>query len=154
MTPKDLDVGMINFTGLLYFPEVKQWYVEKFPEDLINEIRKRVGKGVFFRFEHCIDELNPPPHKCYAWMEPYIMMGGYVLPCCQVLMSNQREFLRQYAFGNVFEKDFKDIWDSSRYKKFRETIVNPKAAIPVLCAGCRGFNTKHRIAEYGVDKNV
>lgn len=154
MTPGDMDVGMINFTGLLYFPEIKQWYVDTFPDDLVAEIRKRVGKGVFFRFEHCIDDLNPPPHKCYAWMEPYIMMGGYVLPCCQVLMSNQRKFLRDNAFGNVFEKDFKDIWNSERYKKFRETIVDPEAPVPILCAGCRGFNTKPRIARYGIDKHV
>lgn len=153
-TPKDIDVGMINFTGLLYFNEIKQWYIDKFPEETVREVRKRVNSGVFFRFEHCIDELNPPPHKCYAWMEPYIMMGGYVLPCCSVLMSNNRPFLRKYSFGNVFEQDFKEIWSSKRYKTFRKTITNPNASVPIICAGCRAFNTKPRIEKYGVDKNI
>ena len=153
-TTKDIDVGLINFTGLLYFESIKQWYVDKFPEEVVNEVRKRVNRGIPFRFEHCIDELNPPPHKCYAWMEPYIMMGGYVLPCCCILMGNNRPFLRQYSFGNVFEQDFKEIWNSQMYKTFRKTITNPNAPVPILCAGCRGFNTKPRMAKYGVDKNI
>jgi MoaA/NifB/PqqE/SkfB family radical SAM enzyme len=153
-TTKDIDVGMINFTGLLYFEGIKQWYVDKFPEEVVNEVRKRSNGGIPFRFEHCIDELNAPPHKCYAWMEPYIMMGGYVLPCCSILMSNNRPFLRKYSFGNVFEQDFKEIWNSQRYKTFRKTITNPNAPVPILCAGCRGFNTKPRMAKYGVDKNI
>ncbi len=153
-TKKDIDVGMLNFTGLLYFDGIKQWYVDKFSEELVEEARKRVDSGIPFRFEHCVDELNPPPHKCYAWMEPYIMMGGYVLPCCAILMSNNRPFLRKYSFGNVFERPFKDIWNSERFRTFRKTITNPKAPVPILCAGCRGFNTRPRMAEFGVDKNI
>lgn len=151
MTASDMDVGVLNFTGLLYFPEIKEWYVDKFSEEFIQEIKKRVNSRIYFRFEHCVDDLNPPPHKCYAWMEPYIMMGGYVLPCCAVLMSNNRPFLRKNAFGNVFEQDFKDIWHSERYRAFRKMITNPHAPVPIMCAGCRGFNTKERIKQYGVD---
>jgi MoaA/NifB/PqqE/SkfB family radical SAM enzyme len=153
-TKKDIDVGMINFTGLLFFDRIKQWYVDKYPQELVEELRKRTKKGIPFRFEHCVDELNPPPHKCYAWMEPYIMMGGHVLPCCSVLMSNNRPFLRKYAFGNVFEQDFKEIWNSERYRTFRKTITNPDKPVPILCAGCRGFNTKPRIEKYGVAKHI
>ncbi|MBI5238019.1 MAG: SPASM domain-containing protein [Deltaproteobacteria bacterium] len=149
-TRSDIDVGMINFTGLLYFDGIKQWHVDRFPEDIVEEVRKRVNAGVFFRFEHCIDGLNPPPDKCYYWMEPYIMMGGYVLPCCSVMMSDRRPFLREHAFGNVFKQDFKEIWTSERYKAFRKTITNPFAPLPVLCAGCRGFNTRPRGKKYGI----
>lgn len=153
-TRKDIDVGMINFTGLLYFDEIKEWYADKFPEEVVEEVRKRVNNGVFFRFEHCIDELNPPPHKCFYWMEPYIMMGGYVMPCCSVMMSNKRPFLRENAFGNVFERDFKEMWNSDRYRTFRKTITNPKAPVPILCAGCRGFNTKEREKQYGIAEDI
>ncbi|HBG46833.1 MAG TPA: hypothetical protein DDW94_07575 [Deltaproteobacteria bacterium] len=153
-TRDDIDVGMINFTGLLYFDGVKEWYVDQFPEEIVEEVRKRVNDGVFFRFEHCIDDFNPPPDKCYYWMEPYIMMGGYVMPCCSVMMSDQRKFLRENAFGNVFEQDFKSIWNSKRYKAFRKTITDPKAPVPVLCAGCRGFNTKERVKKYGIAEGI
>jgi MoaA/NifB/PqqE/SkfB family radical SAM enzyme len=79
------------------------------------------------------------------------MMGGYVLPCCAVLMSNQREFLRMHSFGNVFEKPFREIWYSERYKRFRQTVNNPKAKVPLFCKGCRAFDTSVRERKYGVD---
>lgn len=151
---RDFDLSTINFTGLLYFDSIKQYYVSTLREDLIAEIKKRMNRGVYFRFEHTIEEFNPPLEKCYYWMEPYIMMEGYVLPCCQVLMSNQRPHLRQNAFGNVFQKDFKDIWNSERYRLFRKTIVNPKGKVPVFCAGCRQFQTAQRMKQYGIDRSV
>lgn len=153
-TRKDLDLTTINFTGLLYFDSIKHLYVSTLNEDLIVEIKKRMDKGVYFRFEHTIEQFNPPLEKCYYWMEPYIMMEGYVLPCCQVLMSNQRPALRKNSFGNVFKEDFKKIWNSERYKNFRKMIVDPKGKVPVFCAGCRQFKTKERIERYGVDPNV
>jgi hypothetical protein len=33
-------------------------------------------------------------------------------------------------------------------------VVNPKSKVPILCAGCRSFNTMERIKKYGIDKNV
>ena len=117
---KDFAVSSINFTGLLYFEGIKELYADKIPEDIVNELKSRVGKGIYFRFDHPIDELNPSMSRCYYWMEPYIMMGGYVLPCCQVLMSNNRLFLREHAFGNVFQQSFTDIWNSDRYRRFRK----------------------------------
>ena len=153
-TTKDIDVGMINFTGLLYFDVIKEWYVDKFPEEIVNKIRKRIKGSIPFRFEHCIDELNPPAHRCYAWLEPYIMMGGYVMPCCSVMMSNKRDFLRKYAFGNIFEQSFKEIWNSERYKAFRKTLADPNAPVPILCAGCRGFYTRPREKQCGIAKDI
>lgn len=150
----DFDLTTINFTGLLYFDSIKQFYVSTLNEDLISEIKKRMNKGVYFRFEHTIEQFNPPLEKCYYWMEPYIMMEGYVLPCCGVLMSNQRPSLRQNSFGNVFKNNFKDIWNSERYRLFRKTIVNPKGKVPVFCVGCRQFKTEGRIKQYGIDRSV
>lgn len=151
---RDFDVSTINFTGLLYFKGIEDHYVETIPEDIISEVRKRMVKGIYFRFEHTIEEYNPPLEKCYYWMEPYIMMGGYVLPCCQVLMSNRRPFLRKYSFGNVFEKSLKEIWNSERYRQFRRMVVDKNAKVPILCTGCRQFRTHEREILYGVDKNI
>jgi len=92
--------------------------------------------------------------QCASWAEPYIMMGGYTLPCCGVLMSNRRDFLRQHCFSNIFEKPFKRIWSSERYKKFRQMVNKKNATIPLLCVGCRGFDTSQREKKYGIDKNV
>ncbi len=139
----------VEFTGLLYFPEIYPHYVSEIPRHIIDGLLKRRG-GVEFLFSHAEELRNPPIECCNAWMEPYIMMPGYVLPCCAVLMSNRRPFLRKYSFGNVFEKDFKEIWRNEYYSRFRRMIVDPCAPVPKICVGCRAYRTQHRIKEYGI----
>lgn len=139
----------VEFAGLLYFPEIKKYFVPEVPRKTVNEILKRKG-GIDFRFCHAEEPRNPPIEHCIAWMEPYIMMPGYVLPCCAVLMSNRRPFLRQYSFGNVFDKDFKEIWRSEYYSQFRKIVVDPCAPVPKICVGCRAYKTQHRVKKYGI----
>ncbi len=138
-----------EFAGLLYYPEIEGHYVHNLPAGLAEEVKERKN-GIYFRFDHAVEELNPPAECCLAWMEPYIMLPGYVMPCCAVMMANNRPFLRKYAFGNVFEKDFKNIWTSSYYTRFRRMIVDPEAPVPKICAGCRAYQTRHRIKKYGI----
>ena len=95
-------------------------------------------------------EEFPSPKCCMAYHEPYIMMGGYVLQCCAIFMSNNRNFLREYSFGSVFEKDFKEIWDSKPYRILRSYVNDAHKPVPFQCAGCRIFNTKPRELSYGI----
>ena len=78
------------------------------------------------------------------------MLPGYVMPCCAVMMSNRRPFLRQYAFGNVFRSNFPDVWNNPYYSKFRQIINDPNSPVPLICAGCRAFQTRARIDRHGV----
>jgi radical SAM protein with 4Fe4S-binding SPASM domain len=82
------------------------------------------------------------------------MMGGYVISCCNTLMSNNRTFLKEHSFGNLFEQSFKDIWYSDRYKRFRKTVNNPKCKVPIICTGCRAYDFSERAKKYGVDKEL
>lgn len=82
------------------------------------------------------------------------MIGGYALPCCAILMSNKRPFLEKYAFGNLSDHSLKEIWDSPRFRAFRRMVTNPHGQVPILCAGCRTFNTTARARRYGVSKEV
>ncbi|MBI3814823.1 MAG: SPASM domain-containing protein [Nitrospinae bacterium] len=141
--------SIVEFAGLLYFPEIYSHYLSGIPLDILKELLKRKN-GIEFRFSHAEERRNPPIECCIAWMEPYIMMPGYVLPCCSVLMSNKRPFLREYSFGNLFEKDFKEVWRGDYYAKFRKMVVDPCAPVPKICAGCRAYRTEHRIKEYGI----
>ena len=50
-----------------------------------------------------MQEDLPEPTCCMAWMEPYIFMEGYISQCCAVFISNNRDFIRKYSLGNVFE---------------------------------------------------
>jgi radical SAM protein with 4Fe4S-binding SPASM domain len=139
----------VEFTGLLYFPGIEKYYAPRAPQELVAELQKR-RDGVYFAFSHPVEETNPPVECCIAWMEPYIMMPGYVLPCCAVFMSNRRPFLRKYYFGNVFEKDFKQIWKNEYYTKFRKMVVDPYGPVPKICVGCRAYRTQYRIKKYGI----
>lgn len=143
----------VEFASLLVFDEVKHLFVPKVPDEIWRETLEKARKlGVDVRYAH-IGNL-PPMEYCTAWLEPYIMMGGYVLPCCAVLQNNNRDFLRRYSFGNIFEKSFREIWYSERYRRFRRMIPDKKAKVPILCKGCRAFDTRRRERLYGVDKNT
>jgi MoaA/NifB/PqqE/SkfB family radical SAM enzyme len=146
----------VEFTGLLYFPEVEDLFIPEIPQEIVDEvIQKAKELNIKVSFVHpSHPEKLLSMHYCFAWQEPYIMMGGYVLPCCAVLMSNKREFLRKYSFGNVLEKSFKEIWYSERYKKFREMVINKREKVPILCAGCRAYNTIIREKKYGISKEI
>lgn len=155
-SPRELGDGVrVEYAGLLEFPEIMKYKLDKVPEDIIQKtIRKSKESGIPAYFAHSEDKRHPPIDHCIAWMEPYIMIGGYVQPCCAVLMSNKRDYLREHALGNVYETPFKDIWYSERYKRFRDLINKPKGKVPLLCLDCRAYNTKERENKYGVAEDL
>jgi MoaA/NifB/PqqE/SkfB family radical SAM enzyme len=154
---KNEDIGdgfYLEFVGLLYYPQTAQYFLEAIPDDILQEVAKRAERYNFrIQYSHPGKEI-PELNACSAWVEPYIMMGGYVLPCCQVLQTNNREWLRQHAFGNMNESPFPDIWFSERYKRFRKMIPNPHGQVPILCQGCRAYNTTKRIHEQGISQDI
>jgi MoaA/NifB/PqqE/SkfB family radical SAM enzyme len=156
-TAKDLgDEPSLNVVSILEFEQTKGWVVE-IPKEVVERVdrkAKKYGIAVYWSHPTHVEEKKPPLDYCIAWTEPYVMIRGHVVPCCGVLMSNKRPFLEKFAFGNVYEKSLKEIWDSKRYRQFRRMIVNPNAKVPILCAGCRSFNTMNRTKKYGVSKDV
>ncbi len=144
----------IEFVGLLYYPQTAEYFLERIPDKIMREVARRAEKYNFrIMYSHPGKDI-PPLDACSAWVEPYIMMGGYVLPCCQVLQTNDRDRLRKYAFGNINEIPFQDIWYSERYRTFRKMIPDPKGLVPILCQGCRAYDTSKRIQEYGVSLEI
>ncbi len=148
------DGSRIHFIGLLSFDKIKQYHIPEIPENVHKELiekRKEVNDGADVVFTHTEPSKFPSINRCLAWMEPYIMMGGHALPCCAIMMANKRDYLREHCLGNVYEKDFKEIWESERYKRFRQTVNKHTAPVPLLCKGCRAYDTKEREDRYGVD---
>ena len=147
------DGSVVEFVGLLWFKETRKYYLPKIPREIGQLVEDRARELKIPVTSSHAGNL-PPLEHCTAWFEPYIMMGGYVLPCCAVLMSNKRPFLRKYSLGNIYEKSFKEIWYSERYKKFRKMIPNKNCQVPVLCQGCRAFDTSKRMKKFGVSKEI
>jgi MoaA/NifB/PqqE/SkfB family radical SAM enzyme len=149
------DGSGIEFAGLLIFDEVKHLFVEEVPEDILQDTKKEAKElNVHVSFAHSSRSKLRPLERCRAWAEPYIMMGGYVMPCCAVLQNNNRDFLRKHAFGNMLETPFKEIWYSKRYKKFRQMIPKKDEKVPILCRGCRAYDASYREKRYGLSEEI
>jgi radical SAM protein with 4Fe4S-binding SPASM domain len=67
--------------------------------------------------------------KCvWPWTGAYIAANGDVVPCCVIADSDTAKM------GNVFERDFAEIWNSPAYREFRKRIRNHD--LPDYCRNC------------------
>lgn len=142
----------VEFVGNLEFKDTLSHSVYRVPQETLREVVRKTqayGFNTFF-FHTEVDKLASIA-QCYSWLEPYIMDGGYVLPCCAVLMSNSRTQLRELAFGNLHQQNFCDIWNSERYRRFRQYVNDMSKPVPSFCTICRSFAYKKRLQEKGAD---
>lgn len=125
----------IQFTRMLHkFPEIGDLFMEV-PEEIIKlaeEIADR--KQIRLIWNQNVPSIKPPIKECTAWSMPFIFVNGDVICCCASNEANKRDFQKNYRFGNIFEKTFKEIWFSENYKKFRRDIT--KGKIPIQCVDC------------------
>ncbi len=146
----------VELTALLEFDEIKDWVYEP-SSDIICKTNEKLEKyKLKYAWSHASHdpEKKRPMRECVAWAEPYIMMGGYVIPCCSVLMSNKRDFLIKNSFGNIYKTSFKKIWNSKRYQEFRKMVPKSTGKVPIFCEGCRGFETTKREKIYGIHESI
>ena len=137
------DYTEILFTTLLHrYKEVKNIYVT-IPKSVVNKANKRAEK---LKIRLIWNRNVPPPTKrchvryCTAWTEPFFFVTGHVTPCCALNEANEREFQKNTSFGNIFEKPFKEIWDSPGYKRLRREIRSGK--LPYECRHCTIYHPK------------
>ena len=147
--------GRVDFVGNLEFPEVKDLSVYELSKETLQSVIDKTLKYRLNTFlSHTEVKRNPSINQCICWLEPYIMMGGDVIPCCNILMSNKRSILREHSFGNIFKNSMKEIWSSERFREFRDTINNPKSKVPFLCTLCRAYHFSGRAAKFGVSEHL
>jgi len=66
------------------------------------------------------------------WTTAYVTANGNCLPCCiSPFATADYESLK---LGNLFERDFEQIWNDARYQKWRAELLSDQPAKP--CAGC------------------
>ena len=142
----------VDFAGLLTFPGIEDYYMplDEIPEEiLVRTYETALKHRINLHFSHASTSLRSI-NNCTAWTEPYVLIGGEVISCCAIIMSNNRKFLRDNSFGNVYETPFMDIWQTPKYKNFRKQVNSKKAEVPKTCYGCRAFDTEQRAKTCGV----
>lgn len=90
----------------------------------INEIAKKYNN-----IEICKGKNLSKDNICeWPWTSLFISSDGKIIPCCVISDPNV------VNFGNIFEKNFREIWNSEGYKGLRRNIR--KNIIPDYCADC------------------
>ena len=70
------------------------------------------------------------------WTETMINWDGSVLPCCAV-------YSEKYAFGNILENSFKEIWNNEMYIAARKEILGIKNDKQTICHICKSSGYLH-----------
>lgn len=74
-------------------------------------------------------EKYPPHMPCpFPWQYLVVQWNGDVVPCC-------RDFNAVNRLGNVADSTLKEIWNSSDYERFRESMSKGEFE-PSMCAEC------------------
>ena len=81
------------------------------------------------------DASKPPISECVDWICPFITVDGTVYPCCALTECNIRSLVKEHAFGNVLKQDYKEIWQSEKFRKFIKDIHQGEN--PWVCCGPR-----------------
>jgi radical SAM protein with 4Fe4S-binding SPASM domain len=64
----------------------------------------------------------------WPWWSCFITVDGYLTPCCS------RPDPSIFNFGNLIERSFETIWNSSQYVQFRAMLKSGKP--PAVCKDC------------------
>jgi len=101
----------------------------------------RLAKKKRIRFQYVNIPDKQKPRACqWPWKACYITADGYVTPCCLHGANPQ-----VVSFGNIFDDDFENIWNNSKYREFRQALKSKSNNAPAVCAGCPSYNQKIKI---------
>jgi pyrroloquinoline quinone biosynthesis protein E len=71
--------------------------------------------------------------KCpWPWTSAFISASGDVVPCCIIADPET------VSMGNIFEEDFRSIWNSPAYRELRRRIRS--GDLPGYCRNCYGLD--------------
>jgi len=128
----------ILFSRVLHeFDEIQDIFTQV-PDKIVLEATKLAKElGILIRLGRDVPKTKPPVTQCVAWTMPFIFVTGHVVPCCVTNEANRRDFQKRHNLGNVFERNFNEIWHSRNYTNFREMIRAGK--VPVQCIKCPIF---------------
>lgn len=131
----------IQFTRMLHeFKHVKDLFIE-IPDKIVSEANKKakeLGVDIFWNTD--VPKNKPPINKCTEWLMPFIFVTGHVIPCCAGNEAGHRQFQKETAMGNIFEKSFREIWYGEKYRNLRRMLRNGR--VPLPCKNCSLYDVK------------
>ena len=101
------------------------------PYDMKNKKRKS-------EFKYNSGTRTKPVTFCKRpWQQTFINWNGDVFPCGCVHTEEQ------HRMGNVFQEDFKDIWNGEKYVAARKELLDQPNSLKTICHTCKenGFFT-------------
>lgn len=130
----------VQITRMLHsFKETEDLFTE-IPEELAEKTNKKAEEmNIDLSWSADVPLTKPPIRKCTEWIMPFIFVTGHVVPCCAGNEAGQREFQKETALGNVFEQNFKEIWQGPKYKSLRKILYRNK--VPLACKNCCLYET-------------
>ena len=90
-----------------------------------NQKYSRYFKNNLGKFELKNKLIN---HCWKMWHSAVITWDGIVVPCC---FDKDAE----YRMGDVSKTDFKSVWQSPKYLKFRQSLISSRKNIE-MCKNC------------------
>jgi radical SAM protein with 4Fe4S-binding SPASM domain len=69
-----------------------------------------------------------PDHCARMWFSPVITWDGNVIPCC---FDKNAE----HIMGNLYNQSFRDIWEGTKYRLFRKSVLTDRGMIDI-CRNC------------------
>jgi radical SAM protein with 4Fe4S-binding SPASM domain len=97
-------------------------------KDYVKKVESYFLKGDISRYEHTDNGfILKDEGECPEQQSCVITVDGEVVMCCFDLQAKN-------SFGNATETPLTDIWDSHKYRKFRQEVMAPRGLS--LCHQC------------------
>jgi radical SAM protein with 4Fe4S-binding SPASM domain len=89
--------------------------------NLSELVQRGAGRGVGVSFNlRRTHQSSKITLRCFQpWEYAMVSAEGDVLPCCAIVGSDKASVM-----GNVFQQDFKDIWNGASFKDFRRRAAD------------------------------
>jgi MoaA/NifB/PqqE/SkfB family radical SAM enzyme len=138
---KDIAQGepiSVQFTELLHGYEQIADQVVRIPDSLVSDVEKRAcALGTKLNWNRNVNRVKPVFSRCTLWTMPFIFVSGHVIPCCGGNEANARQAQKDTSMGNIFEQDFKTIWNGAKYRALRKELGHGR--VPSPCRNCPVF---------------
>jgi radical SAM protein with 4Fe4S-binding SPASM domain len=135
-----LGISSLNTQGVHYWGS-NDWHdraneanrVENLSATLLETKRRADAVRIEFKW-HNIPDIRAGRQCKWPWKGAYITADGFVTPCCENGSDPAR-----INFGNIFQRPFAEIWNSSEYQNFRRELASSKGR-PAICIDCPSYH--------------